>query len=173
MLSATSLNYLVDTDVPAVNVCWYYQVIGIDAEGNRPNATTDIIIDNVEASFTGTWSTGTSAPGHYGDDYRFIATGGSGLNTSTWSFVPEQGGKYDVLLYYPEGSNRSSEARFTVADEFGTTLYLVDQQINGGTWNSLGEHWFKAGNAYSIILDDAEPTGFVVISDATRWIRIP
>ncbi|MBN2383107.1 N-acetylmuramoyl-L-alanine amidase [bacterium] len=170
----TTATSLYDAEEPGVGLCWFFQVLPIDAEGNgNDDPELDRIVDNPEAVFTGSWTTGTTASGHYGDDYRFHATGGSGLETGQWSFTPALSGQYQVQLYYPQGTNRSTEARFLVSDEFETTLYLVNQQINGGTWNTLGYHWFKAGSVYTVMLDDAESSGYVVIADAVRWTYVP
>jgi len=162
-----------DPDNPTIDPCWFYQVLPVDAMGNRVDAVTEVIVDNPAALFVGSWTIGTVTPGHYGDDYQFHATGGSGSETATWSFVPELSGQYSVQLFYPEGGNRSTEARFLVADMSGQTLYLVNQQINGGVWLTLGVHWFKAGDTYSVILDDAEPAAYVVLADAVRWTLVP
>jgi len=151
--------------------CWFYEVEAADAAGNLEDPSWDTIADNPEASFSGTWSTGTSAPGHWGDDYRFIATGGSGAATASWPFAVRERGLYEVRVYYPEGSNRSPGARFIVSHAGGSTLHSVDQTTGGGAWNTLGTHWLESDGTYPVVLDDAEPAGDVVIADAVRWVK--
>ena len=162
-----------DSSTPAPGTCTYYDVRAVDGAGNRDTPDLDKIVDNTDASFSGSWSTGTETAGHWGDDYRFVSTGGTGANTADWSFTPGERGFYDVYVYYPEGSNRSAEARFTVSRSGGSDLVTVNQQSSGGTWVSLGSFWLEADQSYSVILDDAEPDGFVVIADAVRWTKAP
>jgi hypothetical protein len=143
--------------------CWFYHVTAVDAAGNEGEPLQYSIRDNPQALFTGTWSTGTVTAGHWGADYRFIATGGTGANTAVWSFLCREAGDYAVSVYYPSGGNRSTASRFTVTHAAGPALYTVNQQINGGTRVALGTHRLNAGTTYTVTLDDAEAAGFVVL----------
>jgi len=156
---------------PGMGTCWFYRVEAVDAAGNRSDALLDRIADNPEASFIGTWDTGTVTAGHWGGDYRYHRTGGTGANTATWTFAAGERGLYEVRTYYPEGSNRSDQARFTVAHAAGTALRTVNQRTGGGTWVSLGSYWLEAGQSYTVVLDDAEPASYVVLADAVRWTK--
>lgn len=171
--SGLSNTYYQDTSSPVADACTFYQIRAVDGAGNRDNPDLDAIVDNPDASFSGSWSTGTSAAGHWGDDYRFVDTGGTGTNTATWSFSPDEQGYYDIFVYYPSGSNRSTEAGFTVESAGGSDLVTINQQVNGGTWVKLGSWWLEPYETYSVVLDDAEPSGFVVIADAVRWTKAP
>jgi N-acetylmuramoyl-L-alanine amidase len=171
LLATPTANQYPDAASPSSG-CWYYTIRGIDAAGNLDGAEVDAVRDNPQAVFTGTWLTGTTAPGHFGGDYRYHGTGGTGSSTATWSFECRERGTYQVRLYYPEGGNRSTQARFTASHSGGSTLYLVNQQAGGGTWNLLGSFWLNPGT-YTVVLDDAEPAGFVVIADAVRWAKTP
>lgn len=151
--------------------CWFYTVRGADAAGNLDGAETDAIRDNPRAALQGSWNTGTTAPGHYGDDYRWVYTGGSGSVTATWTFACRERGDYALKVFYPQGTNRSDQSRFTASHATGSTLFLVNQQVGGGTWNELGTVWLEPGQTYSVVLDDAEPAGKVVIADAVRWVK--
>ncbi len=168
LASNVTTNSYPDAIHPDPGVCIYYYLHAVDAAGNR-DLGDPMIVDNPGAIFTGTWSSGTSQPGHYGSDYRYIATGGTGSNTATWLFLPRRSGTYQVSLYYPSSSNRSTESRFTASSAAGSQLFTVNQQINGGAWLPLGTLPFLAGQGYSVLLDDAEPAGYYVIADAVRW----
>src|SRR5439155_9675989 len=65
-----------------------------------PGTNTDIILDNTnaEVTFVGAWQTGTSAAGHYGDDYRFASSTGSGLSNATYRPYIAVAGNYDVYI---------------------------------------------------------------------------
>ena len=163
-----------DNTLPAIGTCWFYQLHFIDSGGQIDTDNPDLewLVDNPQASYVGSWSTGNTAPGHYGDDYRYCSTDGVGAKTATWGFVPDENGLYDISVYYPAGTNRSPVARFTVTHAGGSVLYIVNQQVNGGQWNLLGSHWLTAGASYTLVLDNGEPTGsIVVIADAARWLK--
>lgn len=165
--------FLADATTPTAGSCHYYQLHAVDAAGNRDNPHLDWIVDNPQATFAGSWSTGSTTPGHWGDDYRFVSTGGTGANKATWSFGVDETGLYDISIYYPSGTNRSDASRFTATYAGGTKLYTVNQQVNGGKWVLLGSHWMTARQTYTVVLDYAEPSGFVVLADAVRWAKAP
>jgi hypothetical protein len=85
----------------------------------------------------------------------------------------DETGLYDISVYYPAGTNRSAAARFTATYSGGSQLATVNQQANGGAWVQLGSHWMVARNTYTVVLDDAEASGFVVMADAVRWVKEP
>jgi hypothetical protein len=163
---------LADASSPGPGACWYYQLHAVDAAGNRDNPHLEWIVDNPSASFAGEWNTGTASPDKYGSDYRFADTHGTISKTATWTFSPEETGTYSVYVYYPQGTNRSNAARFTATDMGGPTLHTVNQQATGGQWVLLGPHLLKSGEYYTVVLDDGEPSGSVVIADAVRWLKV-
>jgi len=169
LLASPTTTSWADASAPTSG-CWYYAVRAVDTAGLRDSES---VVDNPAAAFAGTWTTGNTAAGRYGDDYRFASTGGTGANTATWSFTAPETGAYDVALWYPQGSNRSTAARFRVTHAAGSSLVLVNQQVNGGAWFSLGASRLVAGQSYTVTLDDAEPSGFVVLADAVRWTKVP
>jgi hypothetical protein len=62
----------------------------------------DLVIDNPEASFVGTWATATSANNKYGTNYR-TASSSANSPSATATFIPDigTGGRYDVYVWYP------------------------------------------------------------------------
>jgi len=132
-----------------------------------------VIVDNADPGFTvltGEWSTGTTAPGHWGADYRFRTTTGYGTPIGEVEWRPNlpHAGAYQVAIYYPQGTNRANNAPFTVHHAGGATTFLVNQQQNGGQWNVLGTFTFAAGTAgYVTLSNDANPS--VVIADAVSF----
>jgi hypothetical protein len=135
-----------------------------------------IIVDNSDPGFSvlsQTWSTGTSAPGHWGPDYRYRQTTASGAAFGEVEWRPNlpAAGAYQVAIYYPQGGNRANDAPFTVYHADGADVFPVDQQQNGGQWNVLGTFEFNAGNDGCVRLsNDANPT--VVIADAVSFTSV-
>ena len=135
-----------------------------------------IIIDNgaPEYSEAGTWTLGSSAAGRYGADYRFILTTGDSAAppaaTATWRPNLPTAGYYYVFTQYPQGSNRSPDAPFTIAGDQGTSVVRINQQTNGGSFYYLGQMHFAAGTEGTLMLgNNAQPN--VVIADA-RALRL-
>jgi hypothetical protein len=139
------------------------------------NSSNDIVIDNTDTDFSplsGTWSTGTSAAGHYGTDYRYATTVSGGATASCeWRPDIPTTGDYEVQVYYPQGSNRAPDSPFIVRDTTGDTTVTVDQTAGGGTWISLGTFNFAAGTGGSVELQNSAG-GSVVIADAVKFVFV-
>ncbi|CAG0992505.1 partial N-acetylmuramoyl-L-alanine amidase A, partial [Gammaproteobacteria bacterium] len=138
----------------------------------NPGGGNDIIIDNVDAGYSvnsGSWSSGTSAAGKYGADYRFMGTAASATGESEWRPNIQTTGTYEVAVYYPQGTNRAPDAPFTVDHANGSNTYQVNQQTNGGAWYVLGNFAFFSGTGGAVYLRNNATTGFVVLADAVRF----
>lgn len=57
---------------------------------------------------------------------------------------PEDG-EYAVYASYVQGEDNVSDAKYTVFHAGGTTSFLVNQKIGGGTWIYLGTFYFNRG----------------------------
>lgn len=136
--------------------------------------TSDRIVDNVDPGFSvlsGSWSTGTSAAGKYGADYRFASSSAGVSAECEWRPTLPEGGTYAVEAWYPAGTNRADNAPFTVYHANGTSTVNVNQQINGGGWYVLGTYSFFTGNSGFVRLaNNANPS--VVLADAIRFRQI-
>jgi uncharacterized lipoprotein YddW (UPF0748 family) len=136
-----------------------------------------VVVDNVDPGcsvLSGNWSLGTTATGRYGVDYYFHITTGFGETTVgeiEWRPTLTEAGVYDVAVYYPQGTNRASDAPYTVYAADGPQTIPVNQQVGGGQWNSLGSFEFNAGTSGSVRLSsDAGPN--VVIGDAVQFTLV-
>ncbi|MBN1475448.1 hypothetical protein JXA47_01715 [Candidatus Sumerlaeota bacterium] len=133
-----------------------------------------VIVDNSDPGFevtVGDWSTGSSSSDKYGADYRFASVGAAS-SEAQWSATLPQRGLWQAQCWYPQGSNRTTEAPYTVISSEGTERILVNQQINGGQFNSLGSPRFFEGPEARIVIDDMTSTGNVVLADAVRWVFV-
>lgn len=152
----------------------------IRGDGNRfgPTVTVtttigapDVIIDNTSAdvTYTGSWSTGNTAAGRYGADYRFanVVAGGTPTAVASYFLNAPAPGMYTVSVWYPAGTNRSTESPFTVEHQGGSTVVRVDQQVNGGTWVYLGTFELAKGGGV-VRLGNNASTGSVVLADAVK-----
>jgi hypothetical protein len=132
----------------------------------------DLILDNTDASYTGNWTTGTTAPDKFGADYRFAGavTGGS---TASAIYTPQitTPGYYDVFVWYPQGANRSTNTPVAIFYNGGALTARVNQETGGGGWRLVGSDLnFRAGtNGFVRIHNGAGESGQVVVADAVRF----
>jgi hypothetical protein len=131
------------------------------------NWLTGTTVDNAAATFVGSWTAGTSSTDKYGADYRYHSTAAVS-EPATFSASLTAGNKYNVYAWWPQGANRSTTAGYVVSRVGGTTAVAVNQQINGGKWNYLG-NFNIAGGANTVQLSCWTTTGFIVVADAVNW----
>ncbi|MBA4146576.1 MAG: N-acetylmuramoyl-L-alanine amidase [Verrucomicrobia bacterium] len=125
-------------------------------------------VDNNAAGFSvvGSWSTGTSATDKHGADYRFKSTAPVS-EPATWATSLNTSASWTVRAWWPAGSNRSSTAPYIVSHGGGTTTVNKNQQVNGGSWQTLGT--WSMGGSQNVKLSCWTTTGYVVMADAVRW----
>ncbi len=131
--------------------------------------------DSARFSTTGTWIVGTAQPNKYGSTYRY-SWGTDPPSSATWQLYIPVAGKYLVEIWYPEASNRATDAPFTIYHRDGTTTVRVNQQLNGGQWVSLGEFRFKGDGTDKVVLtNDISDTSKLVVADAVRatFVDVP
>jgi PKD repeat protein len=114
---------------------------------------------------TGPWYQSSRNPGFYGENYHYANTG-SGSNKFKWMFSIPAAGYYNIDAWWAAGSDRTTEAPYTVGYSGGSKTVRVNQQINGNRWNRLGSFYFDKGS-YSVQLTNAVGSG-IVIADAIR-----
>jgi PKD repeat protein len=110
-------------------------------------AFADVIIDNGGSgtSYTGTWPiSGGSSP--YGTNSLYSRDGA----TYTWSAGALPAGNYEVLMWWTTASTRGPNIGVQINHNSGTATTSVNQQTNGGKWNSLGTYYFDS--AGSVVL---------------------
>lgn len=128
--------------------------------------STAVIVDNPAATFLGPWSVGSASTDKFGADYRFRSTAAIS-EPATFTGSLTAGGK-NVSAWWPQGANRSTATPYIVAHAGGTTTVNKNQQVNGGSWQLLGNWSFNAGNN-TVKVSCWAATGFVVMADAVKW----
>lgn len=149
----------------------------VNQNGGHPTTTcqgggqTTIIVDNSNAGFTASsgWATASSSTDKYGADYRYHSTAPTS-DQAVWTASLPSAGNYAVYVWYPQGSNRSTTAPYTISTSAGTSTVHVNQQITGGQWVSQGTFAMNAGSN-TIKLSFWTGTGFVVVADAVKWVK--
>ena len=135
----------------------------------EPMPTIDgIELDDTEAIFTGTWPFSTVSYGYYGSAYRY-RWAGVGDNTATWMVNIPEADSWEVYARWTSSSNRATDAPYTVNHADGSTVVLRNQEINGGSWVSLGVFDFNEGITSIVLSDDADD---VVIADGIKLVKV-
>jgi RHS repeat-associated protein len=110
------------------------------------------------------------ANGYVIADAVMLLPPGSPPNSATWTPNVPQAGSYQVYAWWTAGSNRATNATYTVTNAQGSTPVPVNQQANGGTWNLLGTFSLAPGTTDTITLTD-QANGYV-IADAIRLVPV-
>lgn len=104
-----------------------------------------------------------------------IAMAGNGKDvpfaSATWTPDIPKGGRYAVYVTYKSFAGSVTDARYTVHHKGGTTTFLVNQKIGGGTWVYLGTFQFGAGRGSdgAVTLDNVSSSNGIVCADAVRF----
>jgi hypothetical protein len=165
------------TDLGMSNNDWV-DVTYLWTSGGTPPPPTGLVIDSNNAAndstkgyveFTGTsWAASTNVAGYYGSGYNASPTAAVSEPATFWFYVPTAGSK-TIDAWWTSATDRSTAAPFIVWDANGTQLanVKVNQQINGGRWNTLGTWNFPAG-WNKVQLSRWASAGFYVIADAIQ-----
>lgn len=135
-------------------------------------AQNDITIDNADSNVivNGTWSTESSMSDKYGSNY-LIKSGESG-GTSSVVYTPDFTipGQYFVREWHPASVNNSSSVKYEIKHMGGTNTVYVNQQANGGKWNTIGTYYFNSGKDFSVIIYDDSSSTKKVVADAIGFL---
>jgi len=163
------------------NTTYTYKVSAYDARGNESAqsaasvrttpAVTDIVMDNNLAVYVGSWTSGTSATDKYGSDYFYGSTAATETRSATWTPPIDVSGYYTVYCWYPQGSNRATNAPYVVTWYNGSQTVEVNQQANGGGWRTLvtGKVYMKGTSGSVKLHNGTGSTGYIVVADAVRF----
>ncbi len=87
--------------------------------------------------------------------------------TFIYTYAVPESGSYTLSLRWTAGTDRASQVPVSVSDSVTTWNYEVNQQLDGGTWNTLDTLSLEAGAECVVTLSADEVDG-VVVADALR-----
>ncbi|MEM7535084.1 MAG: hypothetical protein AAF639_23110, partial [Chloroflexota bacterium] len=138
-------------------------------------ATSEITIDNpstsLEVTVVGTWTSSTIVSGYQGSDYIHNE---HSPDAESVRYTPTIGscGTYEVFAWWTAQTNRATNTPIVIHDGNGVdTTVPVNQQTNGGQWNSLGSYQFTAGTSGYVEIRTEGADG-VVIADGMRFVKV-
>lgn len=132
----------------------------------------DKVLDNRDPGFSvgGTWTTASSATDKYSSDYRYVTAAQKSLDFAEWYLDPPQSGTYEAYAWWPQGTNRTTAAKYQLISRRDTITRVMNQQVNGGQWNYLGRISIAPGSGKIRVLGQSTGTGAVVMADAVRIV---
>lgn len=130
------------------------------------NSNNDTSKGYIEVSAN--WVSSTNVAGYYGTGYFVAPTQAISDPATFWFYMPAAGSK-TIDAWWTAATDRSTTAPFIIWDAAGTKLATVsvNQQLNGGAWNTLGTWSFPAG-WNKVQVSRWTVAGYQVVADAVR-----
>ncbi|HYO57089.1 N-acetylmuramoyl-L-alanine amidase, partial [Archangium sp.] len=130
------------------------------------NANNDTTKGYIEASAS--WTSSTSVAGYYGSGYWVAPAEPVSDPATFWFYMPAAGTK-TIDAWWTSATDRSTAAPYIIINASGTQLanVKVNQQLNGGRWNTLGTWSFPAG-WNKVQLSRWVTSGYYVVADAIQ-----
>ncbi len=124
------------------------------------------VMDNNDTSHVtllGSWTTSTSNPYYYADNY--IHDGNTSKGSKSVVFTPDiqLTGTYGVYAWWTEGTNRASNVPIDIHHATGTATVTINETTNGGHWVYLGSYPFDLGNSETIVVRTDSTNGYVIV----------
>ncbi len=118
---------------------------------------------------TGEWIVADAQPDRWCDGTYHYTDGTGEERTATWRLRTTVSGIYEVAIWYPEASNRATDAPFEVHHAAGVAEHAVNQRVNGGRWVRLGDYHFTGSPDDRVVLRNTHSNSQdLVIADAVR-----
>jgi PKD repeat protein len=138
----------------------------VTAAATAPSGGSEIIIDNGSSgtSSTGTWGV-SGGTGSYGTNSLWARDGA----TYTWRFTPPSTGTYDVYMWWTQYDSRGTAVPVAISHDAGKASLTVNQRINGGQWNLLGQYNFSSTGAVTLTAAGSYPISNC--ADAVKFVK--
>jgi hypothetical protein len=110
-------------------------------DGNPPVVVLDV--NDASVVLEGDWIIDFELRDKFGKYYAI--SNGSGAAQAIWNVFLDEGGLYEVCVWYPQGAEFSNATEVAVLDLSGITNSTIDQTEYGGRWIYLGDFEFDSG----------------------------
>ncbi|MDY6836622.1 MAG: hypothetical protein SWH78_01490 [Thermodesulfobacteriota bacterium] len=135
-----------------------------------------IYVDDLDPEFStqGTgWLTSGSANSYKNSEHYHAGSGGGATAKATWTFSIPEAGDYELYGWWTGGSNRASDAPYTIYYSGGPTTIDVNQKIQTGDWNYIGGPFTFTASPSSGSVEVSDDANGYVITDAIKWDPYP
>lgn len=150
---------------PYWNWTYYMQLV-------TQTAWSSVVDNTTSGRFTASsnWLTSSWSSQRYGADYRYASP--QAISDAAWfKFNIPATANYEVFVWYPATSGYNASTPFAITTSSGTQFVYVNQQVNGGQWNSLGTFSLNAGD-YNVVGVSRWTSGSgYVIADAVKLVQ--
>jgi len=155
-------NWPWSTYISKINAACGSSAITIDS--NQANNDTSKGYIQVSAN----WTSSSNVAGYYGSGYYVAPTQAISDPAIFWFYLSAPATK-TIDAWWTAATDRSTTAPFIITNASGTNLATVsvNQQLNGGKWNTLGSWSFPAG-WNKVQLSRWTASGYQVVADAVR-----
>ncbi len=149
------------------------QVLRLEDVANKfTRGLPGVVVDDLAATFHGTWSTSSSSPPFIGIGYRHNGNASTpGQRAIFAADLPP--GRYEVRIAYPAHSNRATRVPIRIRHVGGETTVPVNQRQwtspESAPWASLGQYDFDGPTEVVVATEDTD--GYV-IADAVQWLPV-
>jgi hypothetical protein len=129
-------------------------------------------VDNADATgvtVIGSWTASTYDSGYHGSNYWHDGNTAKGQKSVVFRPNLPVAGSYEVFLKWTAGSNRATNTPVSIATKLGAAPVsrVINQQINGSQWFSLGVFDCDPANA-AVTVSNTGTNGYV-IADAVMF----
>jgi hypothetical protein len=140
----------------------------------KTNTTnTTAIVDDGGIGFTTGGADSGWHTSYYGYSGRSRWTYNQAGFWARWTPNLPKPGHYEVFVYIPGGTNRTTTAHYYLKHEGDIVEFKINQRAKAGQWVSLGTYTFNANDTEFVHLDavTGEPAGTRTVGfDAVKWI---
>ena len=132
-----------------------------------------IVIDNSEATKTGSWVASTYFKHFVGEGYVHDNNAGKGEASIRFATRLPATGTYELRISHSPGANRASEVPISVLTATGEVELVADQRTIkiDPMWTSLGKFEFTADRDTVVIISNQGTSGYV-IADAVQFLPV-
>jgi hypothetical protein len=151
---------------PNWNWTYYMQLV------TQTSAWETIIDNETGGRFTASanWDTSSYSSQRRGANYRFTTP--EPVSDAAWykANIPATG-NYQIYAWYPANAGYNASTPYVIVTTSGNQTVQVNQQINGGTWVSLGTFNLSGGDHDVVGVSRWTSGTEYVIADAVRIVR--
>ncbi len=140
--------------------------------GVAPTRLEGIVIDDAQATLTGSWSAGSSLGRWVGSGYLHDGNAHDGKATAAFEANLPKAGRYEVRLAYAANPNRATNVPVVIGHAGGEQTIVINQKQTpaiDGLFVSLGVFEFSADAPATVVVSNRDTDGHVIV-DAVQWL---
>jgi hypothetical protein len=129
-------------------------------DGIALNTLPGLVLDDSQASLTGTWTEGRGLEGFFGKSYRYRGAKSDGA--ARYEFKVATPGKYEVRVHFSPHENRATKVPVTIESADGSKAAVINERATPDGkpgFATVGTFSFAPGKPAVVILGGAEADG--------------